>query len=76
MVGGHVGAGEDGDDAGRGRRPRRVDLADDRVRVRRANDHAMQLAGNVDVGDKAPIAAQKLAHPRRAGPMRRCRRSP
>ena len=36
-----------------------VDLADDRVRVRRANDRAMQLAGNVDVGDKAPAAAQK-----------------
>ena len=28
MIGGHVGATEDGDDARRGRRPRRVDLAD------------------------------------------------
>jgi hypothetical protein len=59
MIGGHVGATEDGDDARRGRRPRRIDLADDRVGVRRANDRAMQLTGNDDVGDKAPTAAQK-----------------
>ena len=59
MIGCHVGATEDGDDARRGRRPRCIDLANDRVRVRRANHRAMQLAGNINVGDKAPTAAQK-----------------
>jgi hypothetical protein len=59
MVGGHVGAAENGDHTRRRRGARSVDLANSRMRVRRANDRAVQFAGNDDVGDKAPGAAQK-----------------
>jgi hypothetical protein len=59
MVGGHVGAAENGDHARSRRRPRSIDLAYDRVRVRRTNDRAVQFARNDDVGDEAPAAAQK-----------------
>ena len=60
-VGRHVGAGEDGDDAGRGGRRRRVDLADARMGVRRADENAVQGAGQLDVGDEAPAAEEKAA---------------
>jgi hypothetical protein len=36
-----------------------MDLVDDRVRMRGPNDGALQFAGNDDVGDESPAAAQK-----------------
>jgi hypothetical protein len=36
-----------------------MDLVNDRVRMRGPNDGALQFAGNDDVGDESPTAAQK-----------------
>ena len=58
-VGRHVGAGVDGDDAGRGGRGPRVDPVDAGVRVRRAHERAGELAFEPEVGDELSLADEK-----------------
>ena len=65
---GQVGAGEDVDDAGRLLRRVELDRADARVRMRRAQEHAVGLARQHDVvgvlavaGEEAPVLAPAQA---------------
>jgi hypothetical protein len=60
-VRGHVDTGEDRGDAGRRARRRSVDLADARMGVRRADDGAVERAGQIDVGDETALAEQETA---------------
>jgi hypothetical protein len=55
----HVRASEDGDDTRRSKRVRCLDPANGRVRVRRANEHAVERAREVEIGHEAPPAGQK-----------------
>src|SRR5438132_895911 len=54
-----VGAREHREDPGRAQRRRRLDRADPSVRVHRAHDDRVRLAGHVDVVEVAPAAAQE-----------------
>ena len=58
-VRGHIGAAENGDNAGRGLRARSINAADDSVGVRRAHDRALQFGGNDEVGDETSATAQQ-----------------
>jgi hypothetical protein len=58
-IGRHIGAGKDREHAGASKRSRYLDPANGRVRVRRANEHAGERAGEVEVGHEAPAAGQK-----------------
>ena len=62
---GHIGAGEGGDDAGTRERWRHIDGLDDRVRMRRTHQHAVQFARQADVADVAGAPKQKprVLHP-------------
>ena len=83
-----VGAGEDGEDAGRAPRRRRVDRAEPRVRVQRAHDHGVRLEGDVDVVEVATASLQEPdvldpldalpdpELPHRRSPPYGCRRAP
>ncbi len=59
LVGRHVGAGEDGDHAGRLRRGFGVHALDQRVGVRRAQEPRVGLARQVDVVGVAAAAGQE-----------------
>src|SRR6266705_717210 len=54
-----VRAGEDGEDAGRCERLRRVDSRDARMRVRRAHHSGVGLTGEVDVVAEASTAGEQ-----------------
>ena len=73
----HVGADEDRDDAGGGRRRTDVDRADARVRVRRAHDRAVQCIGNGEIGDELAAPREEaqvlLAEHPRPDPLVHCR---
>jgi hypothetical protein len=75
LIGGHVTAGENGDDARRSAGPRSVNVADDGVRVRGTDDHAVQFAGKADVSNETSSSAQQPeildAPDRRADTFRR-----
>ena len=58
-VGGEIGGGEDAVNPGQRICRRRVDTGDLGMAVRRADDDGMELAENVDVVDKATLAAQE-----------------
>jgi hypothetical protein len=68
LIRSHVGAGQYRDDARRGARLRTVDLANVRMRVRGADDHAVQFIRDDNIGDITAVAAQQpviLDAPRR-----------
>jgi hypothetical protein len=60
LVGCHVGAGQHRHHARKRCRPRGVDAPDMGMGVRRAHQHAMQLARQHQVGDEAALPAQEL----------------
>ncbi len=58
-VGGHVGAGVDGDDARRGGGGLRVDAVDAGVRVRRTHERARELAFEHEIANELSLADEK-----------------